>query len=141
MVIAKRKNAVFPLYIFTAIVGVAAIVMSFMTDIKFMIMGVLVEIVSIYILVGFCKVPPIIITLDENGILHLPGNVTVVPSEISDVSYKPARAKHVQYKWGNVEIVTYSGTYKLKYVAECEAVAKKLTELKYTYASTPSFTE
>ena len=137
MIIAQRKNAVFPLYVFTAIIGGAAIVLSFMTDIKFLILGILVEIFSIYVLIGFCKVPPIIITLDENGILHFPGNVTVTPSEISDVSYKPARAKHMQYKWGNVEIVTYSGKYKFKYVAECETVAKKLTELKYTYVSAP----
>lgn len=136
MVIAKRKNAVFPLYIFTALVGVFVIVLSFMGDIEFLILGILVIAVSAYILIGFCKVPPVIITLDESGVLHLPGNVTITPSEISDVSYKNARAKHIQYKWGSVTIVTYSGTYKYKYVAECEAVAKKLTELKYTYANT-----
>lgn len=131
MIIAKRKNEVLPLYILTAVIGVAFITLSFFTEIVYVILGIVLLAISAYLLFVFFRTPSVIITLDDEGALHLPNDVTLLPSEIGDVSYRRASAKGIQYKWGSVTLETYSGRYKFSFVAECEDVAKNLLELKY----------
>jgi hypothetical protein len=49
--------------------------------------------------------------------------------DISFVAYKKARAKHHEYKWGEVHIQINKQIIKCKYVKDCEMVAKELFTL------------
>ena len=50
---------------------------------------------------------------------------------VNDVSYRRASAKGIQYRWGSVTLSTLYGKYKFGFVADCEEVSKRLTQLVY----------
>ena len=135
--IATKKMAVLGIYIFSALLGLSLIGLSLTTEqLLISISGVLVLAVSVGIIIDFFRIPGTVITQDENGELHLPRGIIVAPKEIGDVSYRRASARGIQYKWGTIIISTYSATYKYRYVDDCEAVAKELTDIMYASKST-----
>ena len=78
----------------------------------------------------FLSLPSDIIVLFEDSLI-LPKGVTVPLESIIDVSYKRASAKGVQYRWGSITLLTYYGSYKYGFVADCEDVAKQLTQMVF----------
>lgn len=82
----------------------------------------------------YLKTPPDAIILNFNKSISLPGyDVTLAMSEVTDISYRRASAKGIQYKWGKVIIKTQSKKYVVNYLSECENVAKQLTEEMFQY--------
>ena len=81
--------------------------------------------------VKYILTPYEIIKADENGILYLPKGVRIDPRDIVDVSYRRARAKGINYKWGKIIIATRVERYTFDYVEDCEEVSKKLTRIMY----------
>jgi hypothetical protein len=79
----------------------------------------------------FCRTPGEIITVDNKGILHLPNEVMLDPADLIDVSYKRARGKGFQYRWGDIVLCTHLDSYKFNFVDDCEGTAKELTRLMY----------
>ncbi len=130
-VIAHRKGGIFALYLFTLILG---IVLMFLDGEAYVIMklcGLAVIAISLYILIGYLRTPKEPIKLIGDDTLQLPGDLQIPVSKIVDVSYFRASARGIQYRWGSVTIATGMGTCKVKYVADCEAVAKRITQLMY----------
>ncbi len=137
-IIAEKKGSVGGLYLLCALF--AALMLWGSTEktrlsTGMAITGTLVLLLCIGVLIDFFRYPSVLITRDATGLLHLPKNATVSPSEISDVSYRRASAKGFQYSWGTVTVTTYAETYKLRYVGDCEKVAKEL--LRMTYEASP----
>jgi hypothetical protein len=131
-IIASKKGSILPLYIFVAAIGILFLCIGIaIGEFYYIGAGALIFIVGMAITLDFCRFPMTLITLGSDGMLYLPRSVTVNPREITDVSYRRASARSIQYKWGTVIITTYSDTYKLRYTADCESVSKRLTELMY----------
>ena len=131
-IIASKKAAILPLYIFVAAIGILFLSIGIaMGEFYYIGAGALIFIVGIAIIVDFCRFPMTLVALGRDGMIYLPKGEAVKPSEITDVSYRRASARAIQYKWGTVIITTYSDTYKLRYTEDCESVSKRLTELMY----------
>ncbi len=132
-IIAYRKGGLGFLYTITLLVGLAAVSagIMLMAHPAPIICGGLLVVISAVILFGYFRTPCEAIVLIDKDTLELPGGVNVKLSDISDVSYRRASAKGVQYKWGKVIISTPSGSYKINYLADCEETAKELTQLMY----------
>ncbi len=128
-IIAHRKKLIWIMYFAVAVSG---IVMMFIgDDIVHKIVGGVLLIVSAVILIQYFMVPPAIISLDKNKKLYLPKGIILNPKDIVDVSYSKASGRSIQYKWGSVTIMTATAKYKYKFVADCEAVSKTITDIVY----------
>ena len=95
------------------------------------IIGALLTIISAVLSMRFFLLPSDIIVLSDDGTLILPKGVTVSLASISDVSYRRASAKGIQYCWGSITLSTYYGSYKYGFVSNCEDVAKQLTQMVF----------
>lgn len=93
--------------------------------------GIAVAIVSIFMLIGYFSTPRILISLNSDGNLVLPKNVIVSTNEIHDISYKKAFSKAAAHNWGTVVLETDKGIFSLKYIDDCEEVCKTLTKLTF----------
>ncbi len=94
--------------------------------------GALLIVISLIILNGYFKTPYEAICLTDNDtVLELPKGVKINVGDITDVSYKRATAKGIQYKWGSVTVSTLGSSYTVGCIADCEEVAKEITRLKY----------
>ena len=134
-VIAKKTNGIVLMYSFSLLVGLMLIGMGAeyakAAEIVLIVFGVVLSAISVYAIVKYLRLPHDIITVDNQGILHLPREVTVDPAELIDVSYKRAQGKGFQYKWGDIILCTHLDRYKLNFVDDCESTAKELTRLMY----------
>ena len=130
-VIGERKKGIEYLYIFSELLGAFILVMAILGEEPIlMVMGVLVIIVSFVVLFGILSTPKNVIVLDEvENKLYLPKNQTVYLKDISFVAYKKAKAKHHEYKWGEVHIQVKGNLIRCKYVRDCEMVARELFTL------------
>ncbi len=135
-VVAKKTEGLGLLYSFTALIGlVLASIGVFYdttsTSLLTALLGVALVAISCYYVVMFCHTPGEIITVDSKGILHLPNDVTLDPADLTDVSYKRARGKGFQYRWGDIVLCTHLDSYKFNFVDDCEETAKELTRMMY----------
>ena len=130
-VMGERKKGIEYLYIFSELLGAFILVMAILSEEPIlMVMGVLVIIVSFVVLFGILSTPKNVIVLDEvENKLYLPKNQTVYLKDISFVAYKKAKAKHHEYKWGEVHIQVNGNLIRCKYVRDCEMVARELFTL------------
>ncbi len=94
--------------------------------------GIYLIIYSLIVLFRYIFTPYKLVTIDENNHVVLPKGVTISPKDVVDVSYNRAHARYGLYKYGEIVIKTTTQSYKVRYVAECEKVAKQLTQLMYT---------
>ncbi len=127
-IIAYRKNGIGILYMFSLLIGIAFIAYgsSSVNGIVMVAIGLAVCAISLYILIDFFRTPYAVIQMTDEGQLVLPKKTEIQLDEITKISFRRARAKGLRYRWGSVMISTYSETYKVKYVADCEKVAKDL---------------
>ena len=135
-VIAKKTEGLGLLYSFTALIGLVLVgigVFYETTSTSWLtaLFGVALVAISCYHVVMICRTPAEIITVDNKGILHLPNDVTLDPADLIDVSYKRARGKGFQYKWGEIILCTHIDSYKFNFVDDCEQTAKELTRMMY----------
>lgn len=135
-VIAKRTEGLGLLYSVTALIGLALVGIGVFYDITSTSwltssLGVALFAISCYHVVLFCRTPAEIITVDREGVLRLPNDVMLDPADLTDVSYKRARGKGFQYRWGEIILCTHIDSYKFNFVDDCEQVAKELTRMMY----------
>ena len=130
--IAYKKHSAGILYIILTFVGVIML-MSAITEklLPMGIIGVLLTIISAVLSIRFLSIPSNIIVLSEDDTLILPKGVIVSLESISDVSYRRASAKGIQYRWGSITLSTYYGSYKYGFVSDCEDVAKQITQMVF----------
>ncbi len=134
-VIAKKTEGIVLMYSFSLLVGLMLIgigaAYAETAEILMILLGIALAIISGYHIVKYLQLPHDVITVDNQGILHLPHDVTVNPADLTDVSYKRASGKGFQYKWGEIVLFTHIDSYKFDYVDNCEETAKELTRLMY----------
>ena len=130
--IAYKKHSVGVLYIILTIVGVMMLISAITEKLLPMgIIGALLTIISAVLSIRFLLLPSDIIVLSDDGTLILPKGVTISLESISDVSYRRASAKGIQYRWGSITLSTYYGSYKYGFVSDCEEVSKQLTQMVF----------
>ena len=130
--IAYKKHSAGILYIILTFVGVMMLISAITEKILPLgIMGALLTIISTVLSIRFLSLPSDIVVLSEDGTLILPKGVTVSLESISDVSYRRASAKGIQYRWGSITLSTYYGSYKCGFVSDCEDVAKQITQMVF----------
>ena len=132
-VIARKRDGIGIMYLCCTIVGIFMAIFGVgSAKFYFILLGILLTVVCGYIYASYVALPTDVIILESGNVLRLPKGITVNIADLADVSYKCATAKGVQYKWGTVILRTKFGTvYKYGYIAECETVAKRLTEMMY----------
>lgn len=132
-IIATKREGVESMYLVCTVVSVFITVLGFaMLLVPTILLGVVMMVTCGYLYLECRKIPNIVISADENNTLYLPDGITVSMDDVADVSYRRASARSIQYKWGSVTIKTKNGTlYKYGYIAECEEVAKRLTDMLY----------
>ena len=130
--IAYKKHSAGIIYIILTFVGIMMLISAIMEKrLPWGIIGVLLTIISAIFFIRFLSLPSHIIILSDDGSLILPKGVTVSLESVSDVSYRRASAKGLQYRWGSITLSTYYGSYKFGFVADCEDVAKQLTQIVF----------
>ncbi len=130
--IAYKKHSAGILYIILTFVGIMMLISAITEKILPLgIMGALLTIISTVLSIRFLSLPSDIVVLSEDGTLILPKGVTVSLESISDVSYRRASAKGIQYRWGSITLSTYYGSYKYGFVSDCEDVAKQITQMVF----------
>ncbi len=139
-ILARKKKGLGLLYTFTLLMGLILFSLSLLESNKngvlllFLSIAALVLIVASAVIVTQYLLTPnnaILYNESENA-LYVNRNTRIYISEIIDLSYTRATARGIQYKWGTVTIITNEKRYVVRYVANCEAVCKKLIDLKYT---------
>ena len=130
--IARKKNSAGILYVILTVAGAAILIFGICENtIGAIIFGVVLAAVSAVLAIRYLSLPSNIIVLSDDNKLILPHGVTVSLSAVNDVSYRRASAKGIQYRWGSVTLSTLYGKYKFGFVADCEEVSKRLTQLVY----------
>ena len=129
--IAYKKHSAGIVYIILTFVGVMLLISAIAEKlIPIGIIGALLTVVSAVLSIRYLMLPSNIIVLSDDTII-LPKGITVPLDSISDVSYRRASAKGIQYRWGSVTVSTYYGSYKYGFVADCEDVSKQLTQMVF----------
>ena len=130
--IAYKKHSAGVVYIILTFVGVMLLISAIAEKLIPMgIIGGLLTVVSAILSILFLMLPSNIIVLSDDNTIILPKGITVPLDSISDVSYRRASAKGIQYRWGSVSLSTYYGSYKYGFVADCEDVSKQLTQMVF----------
>ena len=131
-VIATRRSGIGLMYGFCTLFSIVLISMGIASELFFVwIFGGILVAVSGYLTVSFIITPSVVIWLDADGKLCLPRGVVLDVGDLIDVSYKRATARGISYKWGSVTLTTHTCSYKYGFIAECEDVAKRLTDMMY----------
>ena len=130
--IAYKKHSVGILYIVLTVVGIFCFLYGLIGE-RFptWLFGAVLAVVSGVLSVQYLMLPSDIIALSEDNSLILPKGETIPMEALNDVSYKCARGKGIQYRWGSITLSTRYGVYKFGFVADCEDVAKTLTRMMY----------
>lgn len=139
-IIAHKKRGIGLMYAFTLLLSLFMFLYAvFSRDNPALIiiyLGALtIAVISLVIVIQYIKTPNEAIIYDESkNEIRLPSDVIIQVSDIVDLSYRRASAKGIQYKWGSVVIKTITNRYIVRYLANCEAVCKRLIELKYMHS-------
>ena len=135
--IGYRKNGIGYVYIFILILGIALFVGGILLvvcdavyeSLMFFLCSILAVGYSIVEMKEFYSTKPYVITANEEK-MKVNDSVFAI-KDIVDVSYKNARSRHCIYKYGTITIKTVDYCYTAQFVAECEMVSKKITQLMY----------
>ena len=132
-VVARKKSGVGAMYLVFALLGFIIIGVGIGTHTAFVFlpMGLAISGISGYIFVDYVRLPYDVIIIDRENNLILPKGNTISIKDVLDVSYKRATARGIQYRWGAIKLKTRLGDFKYGYIADCEEVSKRLTDMMY----------
>lgn len=139
MVVGKKSKPVGVMYVavevfFLIIVGGLVTQVEASEVVMVLLIGAIFLGLDGVILFLYVRTPSDAIILNYDKSITLPGyDVTLSMTEVKDISYVRARAKGIRYKWGKVIIATNDRKYVVRYLSECEKVAKTLMESWYEY--------
>lgn len=132
-VIAEKKKGLVGLYLFGFALGVFIFIAAILSEEPLLLIpGIFVLVLTAIILIRVLITPNQIILLDkENNKIYLPKNKynEINLKDVEFVAYKKARAKHHEYKWGDVIIHVNHKKVKCSFVKDCEQVAKYIYTL------------
>lgn len=130
-VIARRVRGIWLLHLLIIVCGAAIIVAGnfYGFSVYGNIMGAVLCAIGLWEIIDYLRVPSAIVVLEGLYTLRLPRGVRLDAKEITNLSHTRASSRGTQYKWGNVVISTDTAEYKLRFVADCEAVESALAEL------------
>jgi hypothetical protein len=139
-VIAERKKGIWLIDFFVLLIGLVALMggeailadtNSIFSDLP--LLYSVIAIISTVRLIQYARTPNEPIVYDKNeSAIYINGINKIYLDEIEDVSYRRRNfSRRLQFKFGRIKIKTKRVRYTIKFVAECEAVCKRLTHLKY----------
>ena len=134
-VIARKKGGMGALYGFVAFIGILLIPLGISQEETALVFaGIVLGAISGVIFAISLSTPKNVISTDDSGtlILHFKNDMELPISQLTDVSYRRASARGIQYQWGKITLSTLSGTYSCDFVADVEEVSKELTRLMYS---------
>lgn len=132
-VIAKRKGGLFLLYGICFLAGVLGFVRSFKANAddnsrygKFglTVIGLVLIVCSLIICIRYLCTPREVITYDGNKLTM--GKVEFLPTQITNVTYRRAHARNVQYRWGKITVHICGQQITYNFVADVEEVHNRL---------------
>mgnify|MGYP006939722266 CR=1 FL=1 len=85
---------------------------------------------SLGIFIDWLLTPPRPFRIDGDGRLVLHDGTALEMRQVLAVSYRRARARGVQYRWGTVTVTTPLKIYRYRYVADCESMADAIMQRK-----------
>ena len=129
-VIARKKKGLEALYFSVIILGIVFLSIGSYSGAPFLLIGLICVILGLWIFIDILLIPNDIIKLD-NDKLVLPKNISIQLKEITDISYRKARARSIQYSWGTIIISSHGQKYKYRYIKDCEQVSKEITKLVF----------
>ncbi len=130
--IAYKNHGAGITYILLTVFGLPFLISAFIErSLPYTLLGIFIMILGGIFAIRYLSLPSHIIILNEDNTLLLPKGVAIPLEALCDVSYKRARAKGIQYRWGKIILETRFGTYKFDFVSDCEEVSKHLTRLMY----------
>ncbi len=137
-VLGFRANGVSVLYIVAAVLSLVLVVLGAIVVsendyyfIAIIVSGLILFGVSVWTLVDYYSTPKEAIILLNEDEIQIGHGIKVDIDDITDVSYRRASASGLQYRWGSVTVYANGNKYKVKYLEDCERVAKVLTSLMY----------
>lgn len=133
-VIARKKGGMGALYGFLAFIGLLLIPLGIsQEETALVFVGIVLGVVSGIIFAISLTTPKNVISVTDSGmlILHFKNNMELHVSKLTDVSYRRASARGIQYQWGKIKLSTLYETYSCDFVADVESVAKELTLLMH----------
>lgn len=139
MAVYRKSEPVGLLYIALLILFVIATVVLFFSlegEEKWMALafGIIFILVDGVMVVQYLLTPVNAIILNADRSITLPGhNVTLPMATVTDISYRRASARGIQYKWGKVIIKAGGQSYTVRFLRECETVCKNLTREMFEY--------
>ena len=139
MVVGKRSGGVGILYSVIEVLFLAIVLWGWgmfrnESDVRVLLLGLVFLGVTGVILFRYFTTPAEAIILNEDNSIYLAKfDLTLSMEEIRHISYKRARAKGIEYKWGKVIIETDSKKYKTDYLSYCEEVADTLNTALMEY--------
>ena len=129
--IGKRKNGIEIIYWVILAAGLGIFVLSKRLYVM-AILGVFMIIVAIFILSQYSKTPKEAIKLCSDGNLIFKQNKILI-SNITDVSYRRAKARRGTYTFGKIIVSVGEKNYEVNFIDDCEAVSKEITRIVYDY--------
>ena len=132
-VIARRKGGLLLLYGICALVGAFSFVMSFQPNadsnsrygkVGLAVLGLVIMAVSAVVCIRYLRTPREVITYDGNK-LYI-GKYEYSPSQINNVTYRRAHARHAQYRWGKITVHIGGQTHAYDFVADVEEAHNRL---------------
>lgn len=130
-VIARKSHSAGMLYIVVTAIGIIMLVSGLSAgQVAIWPIGVLLCAVGGAYAVRYLLLPCNVIILSDD-VLVLPRNTTFPLTDVTDVSYKKATARGLQYSWGAITVSTHLRSYRFNFICECEAVSKELTQLVF----------
>ena len=133
-VIARKRKSIGIMYLSILFLGTLSIIFGVASGIETVptvLFGITMIVIGSIPVIQYYSLPEVIISLDDYGTLHFPKGKKAQIEDVTDVVYRRASGRGLQYKWGSVTIITKHSSYKYGYIAECEEVAKTLTRLRY----------
>ena len=144
-VIARRTGSARPMYLLSAILGVAILIVSVLfmwqedsrtgqsvTWGLLIVAGVLVAVLGAVYFVKAMRTPDVICEREGDHILFL-GN-TIPLKDIINVRCRRAHSRYGAYRWGSLTVEYAGGSVKCDFVAEVENVHDRLIALLREYA-------
>jgi ABC-type xylose transport system permease subunit len=131
-IIARKPSGVGIMYLLCALCGVGLAIYGITASIiPIILIGALLGVWTGTLFARYAALPSVLITVGAGGMLTLPKGVPIRAADIVDIRYNRASSRSIKYNWGSLTIKTAAESYEYFFVAECEDVAKRLTEMMY----------
>lgn len=134
-VLGRRKSSLLILNIIGMLLAISCSVTSLFVGLNdarvwsLMLTGIVLFLLFIIVMIFILRTPPEAIKFDGNKTLVFPHDCRISLDDVTEVSFTRALGRSVQYYWGTVTVKTAGCVYKVRYIDDCEGVARKITQI------------